>query len=60
MESNSAAANARLRALTPKGGPAAAPTAAIDATPKLQVRNLDFYYGSYQALKSIKIGRAHV
>jgi phosphate transport system ATP-binding protein len=37
----------------PKGGDMASPDAAIDATPKLQVRDLNFYYGSYQALKSI-------
>jgi phosphate transport system ATP-binding protein len=35
--------------------PAAAPAAALPAHIKLRVRNLNFYYGGYQALKSISL-----
>jgi len=53
METLPAAASARIRAPIPRDNEAAAPDAAINATPKLQVRDLNFYYGGYHALKSI-------
>ena len=37
----------------PRENESPAPDTAISAPPKLQVRNLNFYYGTYQALKSI-------
>jgi phosphate transport system ATP-binding protein len=42
-----------MKAPIPRENGSAAPDAAISAPPKLQVRDLNFYYGTYQALKSI-------
>jgi len=39
--------------MMPGGENSLAPDAAADARPKLRVRNLNFYYGGYHALKSI-------
>jgi phosphate transport system ATP-binding protein len=55
METMPAASIAGIRSLLPNGSAAAAPDAAAEATPKLRVRNLDFYYGNYHALKSISM-----
>jgi phosphate transport system ATP-binding protein len=48
-----AAANARTRVPVPREVGAAVSDAGAELTPKLRVRELNFYYGSYQALKSI-------
>jgi phosphate transport system ATP-binding protein len=42
-----------MKMATSKGDGGAAAEAAAEARPKLQVRNLNFYYGSYHALKSV-------
>ena len=52
MEIPAAALNTRTKVPAPGGG-ATVPDVEPHPTPKLQVRNLDFYYGSYHALKSI-------
>jgi phosphate transport system ATP-binding protein len=52
MES-SIAANTRMRVTMPGAESGPAPNTAADARPKLRVRDLNFYYGSYHALKSI-------
>ncbi len=46
-------ATSRLIRTTVKSGPA---VAAADLKAKLQVRNLNFFYGAYQALRSITLG----
>ncbi len=48
-----AASNARTRVPVPREVEAAVSEAGAELTPKLRVRELNFYYGSYQALKSI-------
>jgi phosphate transport system ATP-binding protein len=53
METPAAALNVRMRVPVPHSDSATAPGAEVETTPKLQVRNVNFYYGSYQALKSI-------
>jgi len=39
----------------PRSGDRKTPETASDLTPKLQVRKLNFYYGGYQALKSVSM-----
>ena len=39
----------------PVGEHRATPDAAVDARPKIQVRDLNFYYGGYHALKSVSM-----
>jgi phosphate transport system ATP-binding protein len=53
MEIPAAALNTRTNVPAPSGAGATVPDVEAHPTPKLQVRNLDFYYGSYHALKSI-------
>jgi phosphate transport system ATP-binding protein len=53
METPAAALNVRMRVPVPHSDSGTAPGAEVETTPKLQVRNVNFYYGSYQALKSI-------
>jgi phosphate transport system ATP-binding protein len=48
-----AATNARMKVPAPDGADAAVAGMGVNHAPKLQVRSLNFYYGSYQALKSI-------
>ena len=48
-----ATSNARTRVPVPREVEAAVSEARAELTPKLRVRELNFYYGSYQALKSI-------
>jgi phosphate transport system ATP-binding protein len=47
------AVNTRMRVPAPNGSDAGVVDAEAQHAPKLQVRNLNFYYGGYQALKSI-------
>jgi phosphate transport system ATP-binding protein len=52
METSSAEM-ARIQVSMPRGESGSAPDAAGEVRPKLRVRNLNFYYGGYHALKSI-------
>ena len=52
METSSAEI-ARIQVTMPRGESGPAPAAAGEVRPKLRVRNLNFYYGGYHALKSI-------
>ena len=52
METSSAEL-ARIQVTMPRGESGQAPEAAGEVRPKLRVRNLNFYYGGYHALKSI-------
>jgi phosphate transport system ATP-binding protein len=49
----STAANARIQVAMPHGENGPAPDAVGEGRPKLRVRDLNFYYGAYHALKSI-------
>ena len=49
----SSAEIARIQVTMPRGESGPAPAAAGEVRPKLRVRNLNFYYGGYHALKSI-------
>ena len=55
METTRTAANASMRVPIAAGAADAAPRANSEFMPKLSVRNLNFYYGSFHALKSITL-----
>ena len=50
-----AAPRANMRTVISPGAAEAAPNAGAQLVPKLRVRNLNFYYGSFHALKSITL-----
>jgi len=50
-----AAPRANMRTAISPGAAEAAPNAGAQLVPKLRVRNLNFYYGSFHALKSITL-----
>jgi phosphate transport system ATP-binding protein len=55
METTRTAANVSMRVPIAAGATDAAPRADLEFKPKLSVRNLNFYYGSFHALKSITL-----
>jgi len=55
METTTTVPRANIRTTVLPGAAEAAPNAGAQSAPKLKVRNLNFYYGSFHALKSITL-----
>jgi phosphate transport system ATP-binding protein len=55
METPPAASNPRMRGALPMAEARPSPETVANHKPKIQVRNLNFYYGGYHALKSVSM-----